>query len=71
MTYARLYTARIDCLKMFADDQPPKFQQFHGKGSPKKDVAHFIEACKMLEDMTITLSKNLSIFLRSVLLIGR
>ncbi|XP_027170498.1 uncharacterized protein LOC113770278 [Coffea eugenioides] len=25
--------------------QPPKFQQFDGKGSPKQHVAHFVETC--------------------------
>ncbi|KAA0063346.1 Retrotransposon gag protein [Cucumis melo var. makuwa] len=26
--------------------QPPKFQQFDGKGNPKQPVAHFIETCE-------------------------
>jgi len=25
--------------------QPPKFNQFDGKGNPKKHIAHFIETC--------------------------
>ncbi|KAL0456182.1 UNVERIFIED_CONTAM: hypothetical protein Slati_0957400 [Sesamum latifolium] len=25
--------------------QPPKFQQFDGKGNPKQHVSHFIETC--------------------------
>ncbi|KAL0354309.1 UNVERIFIED_CONTAM: hypothetical protein Sangu_1012200, partial [Sesamum angustifolium] len=25
--------------------QPPKFQQFEGKGNPKQHVAHFVETC--------------------------
>ena len=25
--------------------QPPKFQQFDGKGNPKQHIAHFIETC--------------------------
>ncbi|KAL0362194.1 UNVERIFIED_CONTAM: hypothetical protein Scaly_1174600 [Sesamum calycinum] len=25
--------------------QPPKFQQFDGKGNPKQHVAHFVETC--------------------------
>ncbi|KAH0712097.1 hypothetical protein KY289_008056 [Solanum tuberosum] len=45
LTYARPYTARIDSLKMPTGYQPPKFQQFDGKGSPKQYVAHFIEIC--------------------------
>ena len=43
LIYAGPYTARIDSLKMTVGYQPPKFQQFDGKGSPKKHVAHFIE----------------------------
>ncbi|KAK4390369.1 hypothetical protein Sango_2100200 [Sesamum angolense] len=34
-TYSRPYTPRIDSLKMPMDYQPPKFQQFDGKGYPK------------------------------------
>ena len=45
LTYAKPYTARIDSLKMPAGYQPPKFQQFDGKGNPKQHVAHFIETC--------------------------
>ena len=45
LTYARTYTAGIDSLKMPAGCQPPNFQQFDGKGSPKQHVAHFIETC--------------------------
>ncbi|XP_027150582.1 uncharacterized protein LOC113750841 [Coffea eugenioides] len=30
---------------MPAGFQPPKFQQFNGKGSPKQHVAHFVETC--------------------------
>ncbi|KAA0044977.1 ty3-gypsy retrotransposon protein [Cucumis melo var. makuwa] len=26
--------------------QPPKFQQFDGKGNPKQHIAHFVETCK-------------------------
>ena len=25
--------------------QPPKFQQFEGKGNPRQHVAHFVETC--------------------------
>ena len=25
--------------------QPPKFQQFKGKGNPRQHVAHFVETC--------------------------
>ncbi|KAK4717786.1 hypothetical protein R3W88_016124 [Solanum pinnatisectum] len=43
--YDKLYTARIDNLKMPAGYQPPKFQQFEGRGNPKQHVAHFVETC--------------------------
>ena len=43
--YAKPYTARIDNFKMPAGYQPPKFQQFEGKGNPKQYVAHFVETC--------------------------
>ncbi|KAL0346364.1 UNVERIFIED_CONTAM: hypothetical protein Scaly_1652400 [Sesamum calycinum] len=33
------------CLKMSMVYQPPKFQQFDGKGNPKQHVAHFVETC--------------------------
>ncbi|KAA0044954.1 ty3-gypsy retrotransposon protein [Cucumis melo var. makuwa] len=26
--------------------QPPKFQQFDGKGNPKQHIAHFVETCE-------------------------
>ncbi|KAL0370840.1 UNVERIFIED_CONTAM: hypothetical protein Sangu_0402100 [Sesamum angustifolium] len=32
-------------LKMPMGYQPPKFQQFDGKGNPKQHVAHFVETC--------------------------
>ena len=42
-TYAKPYTQRIDMLKMPLNYQPPKFQQFDGKGNPRQHVAHFVE----------------------------
>ncbi|KAL0457866.1 UNVERIFIED_CONTAM: hypothetical protein Slati_0413800 [Sesamum latifolium] len=45
LTYSKPYTQRIDCLKMPMCYQPPKFQQFDGKGNPKQYVAHFVETC--------------------------
>ena len=39
------YTKRVDALCMPHGYQPPKFQQFDGKGNPKQHVAHFIETC--------------------------
>ena len=43
--YAKPYTARIDNFKTPVGYQPPKFQQFEGKGNPKQHVAHFLETC--------------------------
>ncbi|KAL0302097.1 UNVERIFIED_CONTAM: hypothetical protein Sangu_2501300 [Sesamum angustifolium] len=45
LTYSKPYTPRIDSLKMPMGYQPPKFQQFDGKGNPKQHVAHFVETC--------------------------
>ncbi|KAL0336717.1 UNVERIFIED_CONTAM: hypothetical protein Sradi_4883600 [Sesamum radiatum] len=42
-TYSKPYTPKIDSLKMPIGYQPPKFQQFDGKGNPKQYVAHFVE----------------------------
>ncbi|KAL0318305.1 UNVERIFIED_CONTAM: hypothetical protein Sangu_1986700 [Sesamum angustifolium] len=44
-TYSKPYTPRIDSLKMSMGYQPPKFQQFDGKGNPKQHVAHVSETC--------------------------
>ena len=38
-----LYTKRIDLLRMPHGYQPPKFNQFDGKGNPKQHIAPFIE----------------------------
>ena len=43
--YTKPYTKRIDALRMSYGYQPPKFNQFDGKGNPKQYVAHFIETC--------------------------
>jgi len=43
--YTKPYTKRIDVLRMPHGYQPPKFNQFDGKGNPKQHVAHFIETC--------------------------
>ncbi|KAL0449418.1 UNVERIFIED_CONTAM: hypothetical protein Slati_1498200 [Sesamum latifolium] len=45
MTYTKPYTETIDNLKISVGYQPPKFQQFDGKGNPKQHVDHFIETC--------------------------
>ncbi|KAA0043322.1 uncharacterized protein E6C27_scaffold110G002330 [Cucumis melo var. makuwa] len=44
--YSKPYTKRIDNMRMPHGYQPPKFQQFDGKGNPKQHVAHFIETCE-------------------------
>jgi len=43
--YTKPYTKRVDVLYMPRGYQPPKFQQFDGKGNPKQHVGHFIETC--------------------------
>nr|XP_009801876.1 PREDICTED: uncharacterized protein LOC104247534 [Nicotiana sylvestris] len=43
LTYGKPYTQRIDNLKMPSGYQPPKLQQFDGKGNPKK---HFVRSLK-------------------------
>ncbi|KAK4397644.1 hypothetical protein Sango_1239900 [Sesamum angolense] len=43
LIYSKLYTPRINNLKMPMGYQPSKFQQFDGNGNPKQHVAHFIE----------------------------
>ncbi|XP_071932994.1 uncharacterized protein [Coffea arabica] len=43
--YTKSYTARVESLKMPVGYQPPKFQQFDGKGNPKQHIAHFVETC--------------------------
>ncbi|KAK2987913.1 hypothetical protein RJ640_003180 [Escallonia rubra] len=45
LMYSKPYTKRIDNMRMPAGYQPPKFQQFDGKGNPKQYVAHFVETC--------------------------
>ena len=44
--YSKLYLKRIENLKMSNGYQPPKFQQFDGKGNLKQHVFHFIETCE-------------------------
>ena len=46
--YSKPYTKRIDNLIMLNRYQPPKFQQFDGKGNPRQHVAHFIETCEIV-----------------------
>ncbi|KAA0033935.1 ty3-gypsy retrotransposon protein [Cucumis melo var. makuwa] len=44
--YSKSYTKRIDNLRMPLGYQPPKFQQFDGRGNPKQHIAHFVETCE-------------------------
>ncbi|KAA0063891.1 ty3-gypsy retrotransposon protein [Cucumis melo var. makuwa] len=44
--YSKPYTKRIDNLKMPLGYQPPKFQQFDGKGNLKQHIAQFVETCE-------------------------
>ncbi|KAL0418953.1 UNVERIFIED_CONTAM: hypothetical protein Sradi_1308800 [Sesamum radiatum] len=44
-SYVKLYTKRIEHLRMPENHQPPKFQQFNGHGDPRQHIAHFIETC--------------------------
>ena len=41
--YSKPYTKKINGLQMPVGYQPPKFQQFDGKGNPKQHIAHFVE----------------------------
>ncbi|KAL0391458.1 UNVERIFIED_CONTAM: hypothetical protein Slati_4530900 [Sesamum latifolium] len=43
--YSKPYSKWIDALRMPTSYQPPKLQQFDGKGNPKQHIAHFIETC--------------------------
>ncbi|KAA0067522.1 ty3-gypsy retrotransposon protein [Cucumis melo var. makuwa] len=41
--YSKLYTKRIDNLRMLLGYQPPKFQQIYGKGNSKQHIGNFVE----------------------------
>ena len=45
LMYSKPYTKRFDNLRMPAGYQPPKFQQFDGKGNSKQHISHFIKTC--------------------------
>ncbi|KAK3033020.1 hypothetical protein RJ639_035498 [Escallonia herrerae] len=45
LTYAKLYTLKIDLLRMSTSYQLPKFQQFNSKCNPKQHIAQFVETC--------------------------
>ncbi|MCQ7416412.1 retrotransposon gag domain-containing protein, partial [Salmonella enterica] len=46
LLYSKPYTKTIDNLRLPTGYQPPKFQQFDGKGNPKQHIAHFVETCE-------------------------
>ena len=48
----------IDNMKISEGYQPPKLQQFDGKGNPKQYITHFIETCNLLGHMVIILLKS-------------
>ena len=60
-TYAKPYSQKIDRLKMPGNYQPPKFQQFDGKGNSRQHIAHFVKLTIMLAPMEISWSNNLFI----------
>ncbi|WMV37266.1 hypothetical protein MTR67_030651 [Solanum verrucosum] len=43
LTYAKSYTKRNDNFEMHEGYQPPKLQQFDGKGNSNQHIVHFIE----------------------------
>ncbi|KAH0685604.1 hypothetical protein KY284_016157 [Solanum tuberosum] len=43
--YSKPYTRWIHCLSVPTNYQPPKLQQFDGKGNPRQHITHFIETC--------------------------
>ncbi|KAH7859334.1 hypothetical protein Vadar_000532 [Vaccinium darrowii] len=43
--YSKPYTKHINYFRMPVGYQPPKFEQFDGKGNPKQHIAHFVETC--------------------------
>ena len=43
--YKKPYTKRINALHMPQDYQPPKFNQFDGKGNPKQHIVRLVETC--------------------------
>ena len=45
LMYSKPYTERVDNLRMPANYQPPKFQQFDERGNSKQHIAHFVETC--------------------------
>ena len=52
-TYAKPYSPRINRLRMLENYQPPKFQQFDGKGNPRNMLHISWRLVIMLEPMEI------------------
>ena len=59
LMYSKPYKKRVDNLQMLASYQPPKFQQFEGKGNSKQHIAHFVETCNNAGTERDLLWKNL------------
>ncbi|KAL0433516.1 UNVERIFIED_CONTAM: hypothetical protein Slati_2685900 [Sesamum latifolium] len=55
--YSKPYSKWIDALRMPIGYQPPKLQQFDGKGNPKQHIAHFIETCNNVDTDDVLLVK--------------
>ncbi|KAA0065607.1 ty3-gypsy retrotransposon protein [Cucumis melo var. makuwa] len=60
--YSKPYTKRIDNLRMPLGYQPPKFQQFDGKGNLMQHITHFVETCENARSRTNQLVRQ---FVRS------
>ena len=45
LMHSKPYTKRFDNSRMPTGYQPPKFQQFDGKGNSKQHIAYFVETC--------------------------
>ena len=57
--YSKLHTKRIDNLRIPNGYQPPKFQQFDGKGNLEQHVAQFIETCETADTRRDLLVKQI------------
>ncbi|KAK4718816.1 hypothetical protein R3W88_017154 [Solanum pinnatisectum] len=45
LEYSKPYSKRIEGLLMPIGYQPPKLQQFDGRGNPRQHITHFVETC--------------------------
>ncbi|KAL0386109.1 UNVERIFIED_CONTAM: hypothetical protein Sradi_3005200 [Sesamum radiatum] len=43
--YSKLYTKRVETLRMPIRYQPPELRQFDEKSNPRQHIAYFIESC--------------------------